>query len=396
MGSRRLAGLALLTLASAAAPAAQRPAPKAATVELGPIAPLDVARLLDTYASGRYDDAVEAVAKAGDGVGRNLRAHWSADAPAWIDADPPHRAQRLLVAAALALETEQLRVERGDWGVTTGNVRCAGTCVLDWAQAQLVARGTADAAEHAWDLAAAALAGGVRDWRYLQRNGNPRTQPPVLPGLMDRALVRFPGDDPLRLEQAIAAAGRYSVTVDGGRAVNDTPPPVVIDTMTGRVTSAVSQLQSAREVAVTMLSALVDDPVVGGEAGLRLGYLHWALSDDEAARADLLRAARDAKDADTRYLAEFLLGWIATARNDRADALPHLEAALVARPDSQSAAVVLAALTLQEGDAAHAHALVQSSLDHRATDVDPWRLFLYGHHPQLAARIAELRRQVHP
>ncbi|HUL72728.1 MAG TPA: hypothetical protein VLT86_06475 [Vicinamibacterales bacterium] len=388
----RLALLLLAAVTPVSLLAQKRPPPK---VEPGPIAPLEVARLLDTYSSGRFDDAVQAVARAGDTVGRNLRAHWSVDAPVWIGADPTERPRRLLAVAALALETEWVRVERGDWGVTTGGARCPGTCVLDWAQAELIERGPADAAERAWDLAAAALASGVRDWRYLQRAGNPRAQPPVLPGLMDRALVRFPGDPALRLEQALAASGRFSVTIDGGRSVNDTLPSMAMVNGAG-VTAPQTALRTARESAVNLLEALVDDPVVGVEARLRLGYLHWALSNDAAAQAELTRAAHDAKDADLRFLAEFLLGWTATLRGDRDDAMPHLEAALVARPDSQSAAVALAALTLQRGDAARAYEIAQSSLDERPTDSDPWRLFLYAHHPRLPALVADLRKQVHP
>jgi len=53
-------------------------------------------------------------------------------------------------------------------------------------------------------------------------------------------------------------------------------------------------------------------------------------------------------------------------------------------------------LELQRGDAGKAHDLAQASLDQRRADVDPWRLFLYGHHPRLAGLIAELRRQVKP
>ena len=171
---------------------------------------------------------MQAVARAGDTIGRNLRAHWNVGALPWIDADPDHRPQRLLVAASFALETENVRVERGDWGNSSGDVDCVGTCVLDWAQARLVERGAPDAAERTWYLTAAALAGGVRDWRYLQRPPNPRAQPPLPTGLMDRALERFPGDPALRLEQAIAAAGRFAVTAEGGRFSTD-PIPGIVD-----------------------------------------------------------------------------------------------------------------------------------------------------------------------
>jgi len=354
-----------------------------------------MARLLDSYASGQFDEAVQAVATAGDSVGKNLRAHWSLDALPWVDADPATRAPRLLVAAAFALETENIRAERGEWGTTTTEVRCQGTCVLDWAQARLAERGPADSAEHAWYLAAAALAGGVRDWRYLQRPANPRAQPPILAGLMDRALERFPDDPRVRLEQALAAVSRFAVTIDGEHYSSAPLPGVInINGMRGGTLSA--PRPTARDQAATMLAALVDDPVVGVEACIRLGYLQWAVADDESARAVLTRAAADAKETDDRYLAEFLLGWIAMQAGDAAAAIRHLDAALAARPDSQSAAVALAALTLQQGDATRAYDIAQSSLDKRPTDVDPWRLILYGHHPRLPSLIAQLRKQVRP
>jgi thioredoxin-like negative regulator of GroEL len=71
-----------------------------------------------------------------------------------------------------------------------------------------------------------------------------------------------------------------------------------------------------------------------------------------------------------------------------------LEAALLARPDSQSAALALATLELQRGDAAKAFTTAQATIDKRRTDDDPWRLFLYGHHPMLKDKIAALRAQV--
>ena len=131
------------------------------------------------------------MARAGDEVGRHLRRHWDVTARQWIDADPAQRPRRMLVAAAFALETEHIRAERGDWRMTD-DPPCAAACVLDWAQLRLVERGAPDEAERTWLLAAAALAGGVRDWRYLQRPVEPARASRVLPGLMDRGLLAIP------------------------------------------------------------------------------------------------------------------------------------------------------------------------------------------------------------
>jgi len=370
--------------------AAQKAQPKPAP--LPSIAPLDLARLLDLYAGGRFDEAVRSVAQAGDEAGRHVRRHWDVTARQWIDADPAQRPQRFLVAAAFALETEHLRAERGDWGVTD-DPPCPASCVLDWAQLRLVERGVPDQAERAWFLAAAALAGGVRDWRYLYRPVDSARAGRVLPGLIDRALLRFPGDAPLRLEQALAAAGRFNITVDGGRrgpALVTSSPPV------DRRGLSVVPIRLDGQGVASLLTALADDPLVGAEARVRLGYLHWALGRDDAARDALTKAGAQAGDADLRYLAQFLLGWIAIARNDSAAAIPALQEALAIRPASQAAALALAALELQRGDAGKAHDLARTSLDERRADVDPWRLFLYGHHPLWPARVAELRRAVKP
>jgi tetratricopeptide (TPR) repeat protein len=384
----RVAGPFLLVLLFSATPEAGQKGRD--EQPLRPIAPLDLGRVLDRYADGHFDEAVRTVVRAGDEVGRNLRRHWAVTGRQWIDADPERRPQRTLAAVSLALETEYLRAERGDWRVSEDKPPCPASCVLDWAQLQLAARGEPDGAERAWYLAAAALAGGVRDWRYLHRWVDPARRTRLTPGLMDRALERLPNDRQLQLEQALAAAGRFNVTVEGGGPVAQIGLPA------GRAEFFLSLMRPTGPDAAGMLAALVDDPTVGAEAGVRLGYLHWALGQHDAADAALAKASARAQDEDLRYLAQFLRGWFAAARGDAARAIPHLEAALATRPGSQSAAVVLAALELQRGDAGKAHDMSHASLDQRRADADPWRLFLYGHHPQWPARLAALRREVKP
>lgn len=383
----RAAAFVLVVLAVARPAADQQ---KKKEIPLGPIAPLDLRRTLDLYAEGRFDEAVRAVAGAGDEVGRNLRRHWAVTGQSWIDADPASRPRRLLVAAALALETENLRAERGDWRVSD-TPTCAAACVLDWAHLRLIERGAPDRAERAWYLATAALAGGVRDWRYLQRAVDPIRAPRALSGLMDRALLRFPSDPALRLEHALAAASRFNVVGEDGEAAATIPlnsiPPLVRERLGMLV------VVDDGRVAADLLLALADDPDVGDEARMRLGYLYWTQRTPDASRAELTTAVSQARDADTRYLASFLIGWTLALRREPAQAIPHLEAALDTRPGSQSAAVLLAALELQRGDAAKADAIARASFERKA-DVDPWRLFLYGHHPRLPERIAALRREV--
>lgn len=383
------AAVVLLVVLAVARPTANQQKKK--EIPLRPIAPLDLRRTLDLYAGGRFDEAVQAVARAGDDVGRNLRRHWSITGRAWIDAELDGRPRRLLAAAALALETENLRAERGDWRESDDPV-CAAACVLDWAQQLLIERGEPDRAERAWYLAAAALAGGVRDWRYLQRPFNPRRPALWTAGLMDRALIRLPSDPALRLEHALAAASRLNVIGEDGVPAETIPLNSIPPELRERLGLVVSD--DAGLAAANLLAALGEDPDVGAEARTRLGYLYWTQRNHAASRAELTAAVSSgARDPETRYLANFLLGWTLAARGDAAAAIPHLEAALEARPGSQSAAVLLAALELQRGDAAKADAIARASFE-RKHDLDPWRLFLYGHHPRLPERIAALRREV--
>ena len=388
---RRATALALLLLCLTTTGAGQR---EKKPTPLPSIAPLDLSQLLDLYADGRFDQALRTVAQAGDDVGRHLRPHWAVTARQWIDADPARRPQRILAAASLALETEQIRQERGDWRVSDGEPACPATCVLDWAQILLVQRGAPDPAERAWYLAAAALTGGVRDWRYLERAVDPSATPRWLPGLMDRALARFPDDASLRLERALAAAGRHNLVIDGIRRTASVPAePVLLGR--GQILFPRTRID-ATGPPVNMLSALVDDPLVGAEARMRLGYLYWTVGRNDEARRELIKAAEQARDADVRFLAHFLHGWIAAVARDGAAAVAPLEAALAVRPGSQSAAVLLAAVELQRGNADKAHEIAQATLEQRRADVDPWRLFLYGHHPQWPTRLAALRREVKP
>jgi tetratricopeptide (TPR) repeat protein len=367
----------------------------------GQTAPPTLPALLDWYAAGRFDEAVGAVAATRD-AGLAFRERWRTEGSQWIDAHLETKAHRLLTAAAFALETEHLRAERGEWSLPTAgtcpgldrqSMQFAGSrCVLDWARMLFVERGEPDETEHAWWLALSALAGGVRDWGTLYR-------PPLGPstparGWLVEGVRRFPDDPRLLLERAIALAARFTVTTDGGRLVPT--GMITIVNVPGLQPTALRTRSDGRELAVEALTALAGDPVVGPEARLRLGYLWWVLGEGDKGRPELIGAADATTDRHLKYLAQFLLGWTAMTAGRPEDALAPLRSALATRPNSQSAALALAALELQRGEAALAHEIAESSLAGRPTDDDPWRLFLYGHHSGLPSLIAELRRKVRP
>src|SRR6187551_345499 len=148
--------LVLTIVVAAAAAPGERVAAGAPREGLHAGAPiLDLARLLDDYSAGRFDQAMGVVQSAGDTQATLLRTQWRGAGRLWIDADPATKPQRLLAAAAFALETEHLRVERGAWmtamaGVCPSDPRTpeskspAGPCVLEWAWSLLVERAMPD------------------------------------------------------------------------------------------------------------------------------------------------------------------------------------------------------------------------------------------------------------
>ncbi|HEX5071076.1 MAG TPA: hypothetical protein VFV78_12745 [Vicinamibacterales bacterium] len=415
----------------------------AALVVTGPMAaspsPPDLPALLDEYAAGG-DRAIRRVELLGDDTAIEMRLDWATLGRAWIERDASDRPRRLFVAAAFALETEAILVERGLWSRSASRkikekgkestVRCNGACVISWARGLFVERGAPDAAEHAWWIASVALAQGVRDTRFLLPPPAPSATESNLAiaarlgqvpntttlGHLAAALTRFPNDPQFRLAKVVAASARFEITTDAaprspgtGNGTSDMALPniVVISRASGaapavpvRPTSA--QVNRARYAELPGIlsdfEAIAGDATAGigvrTEARIRLGYLHWATGDSARALAALTLAAESAPSADLRYLADYLAGVAHESLGDAAAATAAYEAALTARPHSQSASIKLAVLRQLHGDAAGAQAIAQETLDRRPNDADPWRLFLYGHYPQLPALLAEIRLQV--
>ena len=359
---------------------------------------LEIVAVLDAYAQGRYDEALAPVGYASREAARDFRQQLVLRGGQWVDALTADRPHRALAAAAFALEFERLRAERGEWQAEDER-DCAGRCVIEWACTLMQSRGPADEAERVWMLASIALAHGVRDWTFLLSPltaAFDRTNPI---GHVEHALARFPDDAQFRLARATTLASRNAVTNergsprDGARA--EPAPAVVIGPA---FLNSMAQRRGARlaDYVKAELEALVPDERFGGEARLRLGYLHWVRDEERETLAAANAAAESAKDPDVRYIANFLAAQAAQASGDLAAAEARYRAALAVRPYSQSATLALAALLYQRGEAREAYDIVAASRTNLPRDDDPWRLFLYGDFSKLPALVAELRRRVTP
>lgn len=363
---------------------------------------LEPAALLDAYEQGRYDEALAPVRLATRDQTRDFRHRLVLSGGQWVDAVASDRSRRALVAAAFALEAERLRAERGEWSAEDEE-ECASRCVIEWACTLLQTRGAPDEGERVWMLASVALAGGVRDWTFLQTPLGRPTQKTVERGHVHHAIARLPDEPRFRLTRAIALASRHAVTGemetprDGTRTSQIASPLVrlieapsfVLSTLEQRRTTVVDYV---REV----LESLLSDAAVGDEARLRLGYLYWVRGDQEEALAAQRAVAETTHDPDLKYLANFLAAQASQALGDLRAAEAYFTAALSARPHSQSATLGLAALLYLRGEAKQAYDLVDASRSGRPRDDDPWRMFLYGDFAKLPTLIAELRRLVRP
>jgi tetratricopeptide (TPR) repeat protein len=357
---------------------------------------LDVNTLLDLYARGDYDAAWKTVGELTKPQARALRSSLVSTGHNWVHAAPEDLSHRILAAAAFALEFEAVRAEKGEW-ITFDGDQCAGRCAIEWACTILRARGDADEAERRWHRATFALVGGVRDWSFLL---TPLTAPTprsrvTVTGHVLHALNRLPDDPHARLAKAIAIASRHLVTDEmdaprpGGRTHTAMPAfmPMAATVLSSRV-------QVQFEYAKQQLAELVGDPVVGPEARMRLGYLHWRSGQYEEAIAAEGVAAETTSDVNLRYIAHFVAAQAAQAAGDLTAAEELYSKALETRPYSQSATIGLAALLFLRGDAGPAYDAIERSRVERPKDDDPWRLFLYGDYPRLPELIDQLRKSV--
>ena len=366
----------------------------------GPVAAqsrrVDLRAALDAYLQGQPDDALAPVQRASRDAARDLREQLVLQGSTWVDAIPAERSPRAFAAAAFALELERIRAEAGEWAAN-GDKDCAGRCVLEWACTLLSSRGAADEAERIWMLASIALAGGVRDWTFLQVPFSARPDAKLDQGHIHHALARFPGDSRFRLVRAFAFGSRNLITSERGApgSTERAPGPIVVGPAFLNLNLQRSRTR-ATDYARQELEALFADASVGAEARMWTGYFHWVAGDDREALALQRDAAAAATEPDVTYLTHFLAAQAAQALGELPAAESHYRSALAARPHSQSATLGLSALLYARGEGREAYDLVAASRSNLPRDDDPWRMVLYGDFRKLPALVGELRRKVAP
>lgn len=326
-------------------------------------APVSLPTLIESYASGAYDETIRQAST--DDVGR-WRVAFVRDVPAWIRRDPDRMEARRAAAASFLLETAQARLDT-DWG------RLAD--LIEFTCADLRSGQPTPSFELAWHRASVALAGRARarswllgEYAVLPHQKPVRRQPPGKPDPNPKHLVhaleRFPDDSQLQLARIVAWTwGRDNEPTRNQPAFFDD------DRRYGSRSNASGE-------AVHALEALVDDPMVGPEAYVRIAQMQIVARDPEAA----LRASERAEAAtagEVRYLALFLSARALEALNRPEEAIRKYQAALAIVPRADSATLGLATLQFVRDDRESALALIRQTFDQPSV-LDPGRLIGYG------------------
>jgi len=319
--------------------------------------------LIESYASGAYDDAIRQIAT--EDVGR-WRVSFVRDVPGWIRSEPDRMEARRAAAASFLLEASQARLE-SDWG------RLAD--LIEFTCADLRAGRPPSEFELAWHRASIALAGRARARLWLLGefavlpHQTPVRRPQTTPEKMNpkhllHALERFPDDPQLQLARIVAWTwGRDNEPTRNEPAFFDDFPPS-------------SARANAPREAIRALEALVENPVVGTEAYVRIAQMEIVAKHPESA----LRAARHAElatSAAVRYLALYLSARALEALDRPDEAVVKYKAALSVVPRADSATLGLASLQFVRDDRANALGLIRQTFDQPSV-LDPARLIGYG------------------
>ncbi len=333
-----------------------------------PAAVPDRLHRLDLYSEGRYEEAIRDI---------TLVAHMEAiyddlvgAGGTWVlAAANEEQGRRRLIAATFALEVATVQPPRdAPTGRGMFDLSLIRERLVAWGAVTLVQRVPAAPTIHSppmtvarqsherlWYHAAAALLQNGATYRALVKpaDDEPALRPPVVfPLLDDIALRRFPADPVLMLARAgalLSSAGA-SVMLMGDRRPSD------------RHGRSFTFDNGRAGQAESIYRTLLDDPVVGADAHLRLGFLRFLRGDESGARRLLAEADRRSTDADARYCARLLTAWAWQVEKRHDEALAAYRAALDLAPNAHSAAVPMAFALQTDGRLAEAEALLHAAL----------------------------------
>jgi len=357
--------------------------------------------LLDRYAAGEFAAVAEELSKVDD-FKRLLKDLTSDDLKKWLVAGgADDRARRELAAATFALEAARAD-EWLEWKwIQRPPPQTSPLPVLYWKPPPLLIewgcellRQNAEPQpiERIWQLAAVAVAQRGEDTQFLigftEVQGPPEPPPPAPPqggrgvgGLPFRSGLqqRFP-DEVLNAGKEIGHLNHVAERFPKEKRF--------------MLAEGLARERPSEQDAIKVYTSLLDDADVGAEANVRLGslYLRRGRVPDALQRFD--QAERVTRDPDLIYLARYYRGQALLRTKHETDAMAAFQAALAARPGSQSASVALAALLARNDRHADAQALMKTVLDAGPNHTDPNIEYMHGDDRFWPYLLATLHREI--
>jgi tetratricopeptide (TPR) repeat protein len=331
-----------------------------------PAAAADVSRILTSYEQGDHAAALSELAAVSDFTA--LRKQFEDSGRRWVNADPSNRERRRLVAAVVALEAAHLAV----------NDRTAFKRLLEWG-CTLIRRGSADAPERTWHLAAVALIQRSYDGRFLLDH-------------LRHAESRFPGEPRFLLARAVNA--EYRIWPAPKNPVATTEARASASGGLVLPVGMIPTLRHASDMAawrlIPRLEELKGEPGIGPEVRMRLGHLYYRIGLFERAERELELAAELSTDPHVLFLARYFRGLLRESLGDHTGAIAAHSRALEFAPGAQSASIALASLLFSSDRRDEATRRLSRGLLVPGAR-DPWLLYQAGDYRSWPALIDELR-----
>jgi tetratricopeptide (TPR) repeat protein len=254
--------------------------------------------------------------------------------------------------------------------------------LVEWA-CELLREDKPTEAERLWHLASIDLAHGARDWTLLRKrlpevSWEGAIVPPDGPKAYDHlehAIARFPADAEVRF------AGALTEAVQVAPAWRRTRPSRPLVSVRGG---------PDRDPAITALREFLADPHHGAEAHLWVGML---LMLDHQRPNDALgyfEVASRSHDAFVAYLAHYQAGRLLEQTGLASASEGHYRRALTVLPNTQSAALSLAALQFGRGNPEEAYRLASASVSDPAA-VDPFQSYGFGSYRSFRHNLGRIR-----
>ena len=273
--------------------------------------------------------------------------------------------------------------------------------------------GSSHPADRAWYLVSLSLLEHARQWTTLL--GGPITPPPV--GKLKPVLMResreghiahlkraLPGEPRVRLAELIAREGdALSVLITSGEARR--PALIRFDEISEqraediRANATRSPAHQRRAAAIEALptiesgfDALMNDPLVSGEAALHAGYLHLTRGDWRGAIDRLGRVHAATNDAYLQHLGHHFRGWAYFRMGQPSDAIEEYRQAVQLMPGARVVSTLLAEQLFLTDRRAEAFDLLDRTFTPQTPAYEPLVWFKRGGARLLPLQIAELRK----